>query len=80
MYYLYSQESYILYKSIDERTKRDLLEYASSLQTRLFRKVSFDEAIKLSLEEKKGVEEARQEFGKLYGSLSEDKKSRQNSA
>jgi hypothetical protein len=58
---------------IDERTKKELLEYASSLQTRLGRKVSFDEAIKLSLEEKKGVEEARRKFGSFYGSLTEDK-------
>ena len=58
---------------IDERTKKELLEYASSLQTRLGRKVSFDDAIKLSLEEKKGVEEARRKFGSLYGCLSKDK-------
>ncbi|MFI5422281.1 MAG: hypothetical protein ACHQ1H_15065 [Nitrososphaerales archaeon] len=60
---------------IDERTKRELLDYASSLQSKLGRKVSFDEAIKLSLEEKKGVEVARRKFGTLFGSLSDDRKS-----
>ena len=54
---------------IDESTKKELVEYASSLQTRLGRKVSFDEAIKISSEEKKGVEEARRSFASLYGSL-----------
>jgi hypothetical protein len=60
---------------IDERTKRELLQYASSLQARLGRKISFDEAIKLSLEEKKGVEEARRKFSAFFGSLSDESRS-----
>ncbi len=58
---------------IDEETKRELVRYASNLQARLGRKVSFDEAIKTSLEEVKGLEEARTRFASLYGSLSGEK-------
>jgi len=58
---------------VDEETKRELVRYASNLQARLGRKVSFDEAIKTSLEEAKGLEEARTKFASLYGSLSGEK-------
>ena len=60
---------------LKERTKRELFEYASSLQARLDRKVSFDGAIKLSLEEKKGVEEERRRFNAFFGSVPDDRNS-----
>jgi sugar/nucleoside kinase (ribokinase family) len=58
---------------IDEDTKRELIRYASRLQAKLGRKVSFDEAIRTSLEEAKGVQEARRKFDSLFGSLAEEK-------
>lgn len=44
------------------------------MQTKLGRKVSFDDAIRASLNERKVVEEARRKFDSLYGSLSEKAK------
>ena len=55
---------------IDEETKKELVKYASILQGRLGRKISFDHAIRASLEQMKGMEEARRKFNSLYGSLS----------
>lgn len=59
---------------VSEETKRELLEYASNLQAKLGRKVSFDDAIRTSLRERKSVEEARQKFDFMYGSLSKESK------
>lgn len=58
---------------IDDETKNELLKYASVLQGRLGRKISFDQAIRASLAEAKGVEEARSKFDSYYGSLSGEK-------
>jgi hypothetical protein len=59
---------------VSEETKRELLEYASALQAKLGKKVSFDEAIRISLHEKEAVQEARRKFDLLYGSLSQKHK------
>ena len=58
---------------IGDETKNELLKYASALQGRLGRKISFDQAIKASLQEAKGVEEARSKFDSHYGILSGEK-------
>ncbi|HXQ93211.1 MAG TPA: hypothetical protein VN739_09425 [Nitrososphaerales archaeon] len=58
---------------IDDETKKELVKYASILQGRLGRKISFDQAIRASLAETKGLEEARKRFDSLYGSLSGEK-------
>jgi hypothetical protein len=59
---------------VSEETKRELLEYASNLQAKLGRKVSFDDAIRASLREWHSVEEATRKFDSMYGSLSKKAK------
>lgn len=54
---------------VDEKTRRALLRYASRMQARLGRKVTFDEAIKLLMEDARETGEARRKFETLFGSL-----------
>lgn len=54
---------------VDEKTREELLKYASELQSQTGMRVSFDEAIARLLEEVKGVREAREKFEALFGSL-----------
>lgn len=54
---------------IDEKTKEGLLRFASSLQARLGRKVTFDEAIAVLVADAEGSKQAREKFDSLFGSL-----------
>lgn len=54
---------------IDEKTKEALLRFASGLQVRLGRKVTFDEAISVLVAEAEGSKQAREKFDSLFGSL-----------
>jgi hypothetical protein len=54
---------------IDEKTKEALLRFASRLQGRLGRKVTFDEAIAALVAVADGSAEAREKFVKLFGSM-----------
>ena len=58
---------------IDEKTKDALLKYASGLQVRLGRRVTFDEAIALLVREAQGSREANEKFDSLFGSMAGDK-------
>lgn len=55
---------------IDEKTKEALLRFASSLQGRLGRKVTFDEAIAVLVSEAEGSRQAQEKFDSMFGSLS----------
>jgi len=54
---------------LDEKTKASLLRFASTLQRRLGRKVTFDEAIAVLVAEAEGSGRAREKFDSLFGSL-----------
>ncbi len=54
---------------VDEKTRQALLRYASRMQARLGRKVTFDEAIKLLMEDARETGEARRKFETLFGGL-----------
>lgn len=58
---------------IDETTKEALLRYASILQVKLGRKVTFDEAIATLVKTAQGSGEAMSRLDSLFGSLSGDK-------
>jgi len=55
---------------VDEKTRQALLRYASRLQARLGRKVTFDEAIRLLMDDARETGEARRKLEALFGSLS----------
>ena len=59
---------------VSEETKKELLRFASELQAKLGKKISFDDAIRASLHETTSVKEARQKFDSMYGSLSKESK------
>ena len=63
---------------VDEKTREALLRYASILQTRLGRKVTFDEAIRSLLEESDRATAARRKLDGLFGSLTGEKGSIEN--
>ena len=54
---------------VSEKTKRELLKFASELQARLGRRVSFDEAIMTLLEERRRVKVARERLRSMKGIL-----------
>ena len=54
---------------VSEKTKRELLKFASELQARLGRRVSFDEAIMTLLEERRRVKMARERLRSMKGML-----------
>jgi hypothetical protein len=54
---------------VDEKTRQALLRYASRMQARLGRKVTFDEAIKLLMDDAKETGEARRKLERLFGSM-----------
>jgi len=54
---------------VDEKTRQALLRYASRMQARLGRKVTFDEAIRLLMDDAKETGEARRKLDSLFGSL-----------
>ena len=54
---------------ISEETQNRLFQLVAQLQTKLGRRVSYDEAITILIEESHGTTMAREQFGRLYGSL-----------
>ncbi len=59
---------------VDEDTQKRLFAKVAELEARLGRRVSYDEAISLLLDESGETREARIQFTKLYGVLKNDKK------
>lgn len=59
---------------VSEETQAKLIQIAADLQAKLGRRVSYDEAITILIEQSRGVQEARDRFHKLFGSLRGDKK------
>jgi hypothetical protein len=58
---------------IDEKTKEALLKFASSLQERLGKRVTFDEAIAALVAEAEGSRQAREKLDSLFGSLARER-------
>lgn len=54
---------------IEEKTKEALLRFASGLQGRLWRKVTFDEAIAVLVAEAESSTQAREKFDSRFGIL-----------
>jgi hypothetical protein len=54
---------------VDEKTRQALLRYASRMQARLGRKVTFDEAIRLLMDDAKETGEASRQLERLFGSM-----------
>jgi hypothetical protein len=54
---------------ISEETQTRLFQVVAQLQSRLGRRVSYDEAITILIEESRGTGQAREDFRKLFGSL-----------
>ncbi len=54
---------------VSEETQSKLLRLAADLQTRMGRRVSYDEAISMLIDQARGSQEAKSEFEKLFGSL-----------
>jgi hypothetical protein len=54
---------------VDEKTRQALLRYASRMQARLGRKVTFDDAIRFLMDDAKETSEARRKLEALFGSL-----------
>lgn len=59
---------------VSEETQARLIQLAAEMQAKLGRRVSYDEAITILIEKSRGVEEARDRFHKLFGTLRGDKK------
>jgi len=57
---------------LDEKTRDELFKVVASLQSKLGRRVSFDEAIMTLIQETRGVAVARKGFEGLFGSLRGD--------
>jgi len=58
---------------LDEKTRDELFKVVASLQSKLGRRVSFDEAIMTLIREARGVTVARKRFEGLFGSLRGDR-------
>ena len=58
---------------LDENTRDELFKVVASLQSKLGRRVSFDEAIMILIQDMRGVAEARKRFEALFGGLREDR-------
>jgi hypothetical protein len=54
---------------VDVKTRQALLRYASRMQARLGRRVTFDDAIRLLMDDAKETGEARRKLEALFGSL-----------
>lgn len=54
---------------ISEETQTMLFQVVAQLQSRFGRRVSYDEAIALLIEESRGTGRAREDFRRLFGSL-----------
>ena len=63
---------------VSEETQAKLIQLAAELQAKLGRRVSYDEAITILIEQSRGVEEARRRFHNLFGSLRGDREAWKN--
>lgn len=54
---------------LSDETQSKLFQLVSRLQSELGRRVSYDEAISLLIEQTQGAKEARDRFDKFFGSL-----------
>jgi hypothetical protein len=59
---------------LDEKTRDELFKVVASLQSKLGRRLSFDEAIMTLIQETRGVDVARKRFEGLFGSLRGDER------
>jgi hypothetical protein len=59
---------------LDERTRDALFKIVTELQSKLGRRVTFDEAIMSLMDETREVNDARSRFEALFGSLRGDRK------
>lgn len=59
---------------VSEETQARLLQVAAELQARFGRRISYDEAISVLIDEAGGLREARTQFEKLFGSLRGEKR------
>jgi hypothetical protein len=57
---------------LNEKTRNELFKVVASLQSKLGRRVSFDEAIMTLITETRDVSAAREKFEVLFGSLHGD--------
>lgn len=58
---------------VSEETQSKLIQLAAELQAKLGRRVSYDEAIRILIEQSGGIQEAREKFLGFFGSLRGDK-------
>ncbi len=58
---------------LDEKTRDELFKVVTSLQSKLGRRVSFDEAIMILIQDMRGVAAARKRFEALFGGLRGDR-------
>ena len=58
---------------VNEKTRDELFKVVANLQSRLGRRVSFDEAIMTLIHEARDVSAARKDFEALFGSLQGDR-------
>jgi hypothetical protein len=54
---------------LSEETQRKLFQLVARLQSELGKRVSYDEAIALLIQQTQGTQDARQHFEKLFGAL-----------
>ncbi len=59
---------------VSEETQNRLLRVAADLQAKLGHRVSYDEAIIMLIDQSGSLQQARDDFESLYGSLKNDKK------
>ncbi len=58
---------------VSEETQAKLIQMTADLQAKLRRRVSYDEAITILIEQSMGIQGARDRFHELFGSLRGDK-------
>jgi len=58
---------------LDEKTRDELFKVVASLQSKLGRRVSFDEAIMILIQDMRGTAAARKRFEALFGGLGGDR-------
>jgi hypothetical protein len=58
---------------VNEKTRAELFKVVARLQSTLGRRVSFDEAIMMLIQETHHMADARKDFGTLFGSLRGDR-------
>lgn len=58
---------------VSEKTQSELLRVAAELQAKLGHRVSYDEAISMLIQQSQTLQQARDDFGGLFGSLGGDR-------